>query len=327
MRKQIILHIGYPKTGTTTLQNHFFDKSELINNIGKPFSKKSSDNVLHICKHLSNVQSDYFEKNINKEKDILFDILEKNEAPIVVLSNEHLVGHWNEKLDDHLLFQRLQKLFCPKEIEGYKIKIMISLRRQADLLLSSYAEKRFSLLEGCNLKKFVEEGISAPHEAFIFQNIFFYDKIRTLEEYFSKERIYLFLFEELNQSFHTYSAKLASMLEIDQEYIESFLKRKHENKKTVTRSGYNTQLGLPTYIIRLLRRHTGRRLYVRNSTLRLVLKRASQLLTLNASVSKETNIQMSETNRQRVQQIYKDTNQKLMQRYHLDMDKYSYLDP
>ena len=69
--KRLLLHIGYPKTGTTTLQESFFSNLKQIDYIGKPY-KASWKRDLH---------------------DVIFNDLNKD----VEIKTQHKTLVWSEE--------------------------------------------------------------------------------------------------------------------------------------------------------------------------------------------------------------------------------------
>ncbi len=129
-----IIHIGPPKTGTTTLQFNLFAKHPDIRYLGKPYwdeavgydmSKSTASLLESICQH-----SAYFFDLNNAYK--LYDHGIKprlNEKPVTVLSEEalSLAG----AADPLLICQRLQSIFG-------KVRILITIREQKSVLFSGY---------------------------------------------------------------------------------------------------------------------------------------------------------------------------------------------
>lgn len=137
---KVLLHIGYPKTGTTTLQNSFFRnlfEKNMINFIGRGSSNRKS--------HLLN---DYM---YGISKNIPFDIID--ETKINVISDEDYTVsdfflkyikkttnllHYEERMN------RLSNL-----IENHDVTVLCCLRNQPDLLFSWYVQmNRFLCISG-----------------------------------------------------------------------------------------------------------------------------------------------------------------------------------
>ena len=143
--KQLSIHIGYPKTATTTFQEELFVKLhnlKQINYLGRTTRSshtrlgKSNFNgidwVWHIRKHLLNGEDLKYDNTIIKE-----NILN-------VISDEDLCFH------DFFHFAQFGKLINHndfanqlKDIIGsdVKVNIIVTLRNQSDLIFSSFVQK------------------------------------------------------------------------------------------------------------------------------------------------------------------------------------------
>ena len=322
---QFILHIGYPKTGTTTLQNHFFDVHPEIENIGKPFSDRHLDNILLICRELTDTHSDLFDKNFEKHKKQLSKIIHDNNSSTLVLSHEHLCGFWNKDKDDKKLFQRIHDLFYSILPDSFVFKIMLSIRNQQSLVLSSYVEKRFSIFEDYKLEDFIHDGLNNPCDTLVFQAMFFLNKIKNLEKYFDKDQIHILVFEDLKNDFEFFCSNLSGIFGFDKETCSGCLEDSHDNKKRVVNGAYKTKLTLPLYILKTIRKYTGLKLYIRNYKTRMLVKRLLNYASFNLGVKQDQDVQLSSEEKNAIYRIYRNNNLELMQKYGLQLDKYGYV--
>lgn len=322
---QFILHIGYPKTGTTTLQNNLFDIHPEIENIGKPFSHPSLDVIQQICKEISNTKSNLFEHNFNKHKYALRKIFNNCTSKKIVLSHEHLIGYWNKHSNDYYLFKRIYDLFYYTLPKTCQLKILLTIRNQQNLALSSYVEKKFSLFNDYNLEKFMYEGTNNPYETIIFKDLFFMDKVKTIEKFFSKERIYILVYEDLKHDLGKFCSNISRIFDIDSSLCYYYLQNSHDNKKDMSQGAYATKITLPSVILKKLRKHTGLKLYIRHYKIRSFVKKILNYTFFNLGIKQENNLSLSTEEKREILLTYKENNIKLLKRYDLDLEKYDYI--
>ncbi len=178
--KRLLLHIGYPKTGTTTLQESFFSNLKQIDYIGKPY-KASWKRNLH---------------------DVIFNDLNKD----VEIKTQHKTLVWSE--ENFLKFQFykdqmfIKKLLKIKQIFfNYEIKIMITVRKHQNILRSCFQQFSEELKSN---KIFLKDlnyaykisNLNETQKDFI--NMYDYFKLyQNLLKIFNKDQIIFLFFENL----------------------------------------------------------------------------------------------------------------------------------
>lgn len=144
----LILHIGYPKTSTTYLQNFYFNKLNL-KFLGKELYSESWLNSKERLKY-----NQYIKKFTNDTINNKFNMPKKN----TLISSESLIGNiWR---DDFYKFSTLDKLLKYK-----KIKFIITIRRQSEIFYSLYKQY---LWEGGKkeFNKFYQDSFSMKNKEF-----------------------------------------------------------------------------------------------------------------------------------------------------------------
>lgn len=136
----LILHIGYPKTGTTFLQSNIFPYCKNINYIGRYYGeKRNSEKSLLLSELIKEIQfSSVFKPNSIKNKlDTLVDTYSKP----VVLSHELL-------LRPFFLTRNIERLSKITKLLNFDdIIILFTIRRQDQLIWSRFQHDS-------NVKKF-----------------------------------------------------------------------------------------------------------------------------------------------------------------------------
>src|SRR5258706_14314689 len=115
----LYIHVGYPKTGTTFLQNEIFPKLQEVNYIKSLLIRPETSRIIR----QDEFSFDYDQIQNNLERHF---VKGKN-----VLSNEGLIGDFFlcKLVNNKLIADRLKRLFP-------NAKIIISLRNQYDLMES-----------------------------------------------------------------------------------------------------------------------------------------------------------------------------------------------
>ena len=137
---KIFIHLGYPKTGTTYLQNYIFNNLTNVNYIG--ITNKFDRDLYFIRKSILKDDDKEFQKKISVLRTILKKKLKK--SMVNIYSDEHFLIPTDKGYKRNI--QRIKKLFL--EFKN-QINIMIFIRKPSDLILSMYKE-------GVKIKKLLE---------------------------------------------------------------------------------------------------------------------------------------------------------------------------
>ncbi len=216
-QREIVLHLGLPKTGTTTLQRHYFPKLKGYRNLGKILDNYEELFELKFITEF--IVSLYFApeeylsvvfKNFDRElKDLekkRYGQLDK-EQPIILsyepfttfLFNPNYFGYggfWTA--DINLLFSRLAE-FGTKW--NYYIKPLLTIREPKAFIHSFYAQIYYKLNENKHIgrfKKYLNEILESNEMDRFGIALLFNDKLeKTAAKYFVSEDIYILKYEEI----------------------------------------------------------------------------------------------------------------------------------
>jgi hypothetical protein len=186
--KLLIIHPGYPKTATSFLQRELFFKLDDIEFIEKEINgffifnkinkleKKIFSNKCLTLKDQDKVLTEYVSE--------LVELISISEKKIILLSNELILNFY--KYNTTLNLINLEKIIksLKKQI-NIKIKFMITIRRQEDLLFSAYAASFDMQRKHKSLENFFE----------------FYEKNNNLND--SKYLNYLYVFNYFKEKYNT----------------------------------------------------------------------------------------------------------------------------
>jgi hypothetical protein len=145
--KRVFRHLGYPKTGTTTLQRQVFHKLAEARVIRYPgmFGCPAGgigEQFFNALTELIYLPDSELELRLDPIRRMLTQIDEANsdDQPLVI-SNEHFVlSQWSTTEKGRKVFARKTACFLAKVFAGYKVDFLICFRRQDALLRSMYLE-------------------------------------------------------------------------------------------------------------------------------------------------------------------------------------------
>ena len=221
---KILLHIGLPKTATTTLQNIFFTRlhqEKKINYLGKIELTKAKIRNKEQRKYHSIYQKIIapclrfgvnFTENLAEYKKLLNSILD--ESKINVISDENLFFsfqnkfHYNQIFDEKII-QRHKLLFA-----GHSIQILCVFRKQTDWLYSwytfHYAYHWFYIKNNDTIKRYYKDLILQFQKK--TKTLYYADIMEELQKTFSS--VSCLFYEELLMDKNSYYQKIAGLLGI-----------------------------------------------------------------------------------------------------------------
>ena len=233
---RLLLHIGLPKTATTSFQNnvlHELHKQEKINFLGR-FSDLDKKHDIAISKIIKRISKKVMCKaEMEKlKKDAKKPLTSRK---LNVLSEESLGTslHLTRRLEDVLF--RLSEVFSSCDI-----KLLVSLRSPVDIIFSRYVEnyamykyshlgKRLDTFENFS-KYLLENNNSEMLFEFLYEN-----HLHLIDKYFNDKTV--LLFEDLKHDEDSYFLSLSNSLGIDKNKIKDLFLVKHQNVKVNTGAG------------------------------------------------------------------------------------------
>jgi hypothetical protein len=142
-RARIVLHAGVPKTGTTSLQYHLYDRAELLaaHGVGCPRRRILAGDVDPLFPALRDLRRGPIEgpaaAAIDAARRRLRDLA--SEQPCIIVSLETLLG---EAFERERFFGAAKRSATAllQVLDGFEVHVVVTLRRQHELLLSNYVQ-------------------------------------------------------------------------------------------------------------------------------------------------------------------------------------------
>jgi hypothetical protein len=303
---KIIIHPGYGKTATTTLQNQLFGNHSQILSLGRPWTKNSLAFVKELKKHQG---LDFDDKNISFSLNKLINVDKKNKT-VAVLSDENI--HRNAEMVGWFA-ERIKNLFPDAEI-------LLTIRNQIQILESVYSDSGQILknqpkpFDGryIALLPWLEWSWKNWDNSF-FGLIDYHKHIEMYQAIFGEKKVHILLYEDLLNTPDKFIERLCSILTIDYDESMSLLLNKWDNPP-ITRRKEN-YLKLRQYLFPTLERD---KIPFANNFMKLIDKYVG---SGSAPSSKQ---KIPEKWVDKLNDRYRLGNKILVDKYGLPLDKYNY---
>jgi hypothetical protein len=251
---KVLLHIGLPKTATSTLQTHLFYKLHLdkkINFLGRYLAPEYKNFYFKIFDLINAVrfEDEYkFEKNLSKYRKMINLHLKNNVLNII--SEEMLtISYGNSNIKRNLI--RLKKI-----LEGHEVQILLSIRRQDTIIYSFFVEiyptTLFKDKYNNTIDKYLINGLKNKKNGNFL--MFYYDEILNFcEKTFGNNSCKILIFEDLKHNKQRYIKTLKKVLNISFEEIDKCISNTNINEKRKLKDGYMTDgMKLSVYVYNYL---------------------------------------------------------------------------
>ncbi|MBN1797230.1 MAG: sulfotransferase domain-containing protein [Spirochaetales bacterium] len=237
----VVIHIGYSKAASSTLQKNLFARHSELNNLGSYPTQvlgKLSAPVDKPCEYLTNPYLKEFYKKIYMLDGIdysfsgITDIFNKQIKPLLdkkkinIFSHERLSSVVFSTADRALRAQRLKQFFP-------KAKIIIIIRNQLDIILSQYRDQpfnphNFKIGKPLSLNRWLLAALEIEGVSYL-KSLKYYELIKTYKNLFGEKNVGVFLFEDVVCDVKSFSTQLSDFIGISAEETFELLKNKKEN--------------------------------------------------------------------------------------------------
>ena len=245
---RVVIHLGYPRTGTTLLQTNVFPIHKQINFLG-PVNYQNNDDIkitqddLELIS-MTNNEYDLDNKIVNKiDKDVIqyFD-----EKKINIISTEAYTmfqyAHYNFR------DLRYLEILLNQKYENVQFDFLIVLRNQYDLIKSIYYFNYHKISELLKIKNFKlifnslgeekTDKYDLPLNQFL-RNYDFYHLNNKLLNKFNKSNVKYLFYEDLKFDKNFFSNELFNFLHIEKNYtLNPFKTETINSRKTLHNKNY-----------------------------------------------------------------------------------------
>ena len=334
MSKRLLLHIGYPKTATTTLQEEVFLKlhySQKINYLGRTITSShtrtgkskfiGTDWVWDFRRHL------FYERKLPDLNSLLVD------DKLNVISDENLSCHdffdsiqYGKKVNHDVYPNILKELIS----ENVEVKLLVTIRNQADLIFSTFVQKfRFLYMYDakCTFNDFVNNKIEAPirddinHLELFDFNLFVENWENTFQ---SKSKATVLFFEDLKFDRNSFYNSLSEILPVSSVEIREVAGNKHHRKRGKSQDGFEISVLVLTNFGVLISKFFDAQKLERTLLKRYFMKtffllRFEKKLFFNSKVIQVPNITIKE--KEKIKNIFSESNRLFAEQRGISLDK------
>jgi len=238
---KLLIHIGYPKTATTTLQDGLFvtlHNKGLINYLGR--SRASDSDYFE--------QAGVFSRSLFKDHKLGTNDLHLLPDRVNILSEETLTfptfykeKQWNRNLVDSVDFPAAMQGKLRDKVDD--VEILVTIRNQQELIYSLFITKYRMFLndEEGNLSHRFLFNVDGTFKKELF-TIYDYSKVlKKYTEIFGMDKTHILLFEDFKANKNFFVQQLSEIIDIDSNIIEPLLSGVHLRKKKEAGSGYKRE--------------------------------------------------------------------------------------
>jgi len=225
---KFVVHVGFSKTGTTTLQRRLFAVHSQVEYLGKPYGDDAFKDVLHRFMMEDGTVYRPEELDLKQRIDARLDAADASKR-VLLLSDEMLLSYTKVR-DKGEVARRIKDYLQPE-------KIIITLRRQQELLAAAYLSRGRLLLnvplKFANLAVGFEDWLDMSYANFHRSYLEHANFVSTVDFYcglFGKENVCVLLLEELMGDREAHISKLAQFLDIDAREALACVGDAHEHK-------------------------------------------------------------------------------------------------
>ncbi|NQU59148.1 MAG: sulfotransferase domain-containing protein [Rhodospirillales bacterium] len=308
MSKEFYFHIGYQKTGSSTLQQTVFPFINGIYFCGQPYNDKARK-WKDFVNLISKMDSLFYEQD--KVEKLFLKLCEGIRESKLLLSNENIIAP-HESSDMGVVVERIASL-------STKPKIVLTIRNQIDIVPSLYMEAFGDIANRAHYISWLEKNITEYNRCYITKH-HYYRLAKLLEKSFGRENICLLLLEELrddpNYFFKTLSEFMGVTIDYDKKGGRVNTRRRG---RSFFLTGARERL---SYIKRLIPRqfHQPMKKIYGNAPNKILnfIQRIMRFFSPSVDLTLPPDI------KQELCDLFREDNRKLKDSFKLDLDRFGY---
>ncbi|WP_259115138.1 hypothetical protein [Salinibacter ruber] len=325
----MIVHIGYPKAASTTLQRSLFDPHDGINYFGiVPTNNIGYDSPIQNPKsrYLQNESLKQLHRSLTRIDGSSFSVSEvearfqEQIEPFLETNRINLFS--NERfLSVYFSYPDLEAKACRLKRFVPNARILIVIRNQVDIITSQYRDWPFdprNLIGGepVSIDQWVDLALKHDDEIGFLHSLQ-YDKVVELyEDLFGAEAVSVFCLEQLADDVTSFAKDISSCLQIDRPQTEALLRNSHENRGVTQKRNTYRQF-IRTYSLGQVESLLDRIDRMMGSPL---MDRIDAVLDAGPKAS----YAMSEFQKEKIKDFFSRSNRSLEKKHQLPLSKYRY---
>ncbi len=208
MNRPVLIHVGMPKTGTTSLQMNLFVRHPGIQYLGKPLTVFSSD-VARLTRGIT------YDPSLNDaaaleafRAETVAPLLAGQTAPLVISEEEFATSTPASQVSPDAIANRLLGLFP-------NAQILVTIRRQQEAIPSLYTHMRdMGLLGDLDFDRWFESSFASETGQAV------YDYAQVAERYaarFGADRVHLVPFEWMRDDPRRFVSQVCDLMSADRD--------------------------------------------------------------------------------------------------------------
>jgi hypothetical protein len=307
-RNKFFIHVGYPKTATTTLQKRLFVRHPDICYLGKPFDPE----LLAIEKQLLTLDEGRFDQRLHELRErFLACVPDCGKRTTLLLSHEGFLrptryqGH-----DLHRTAERIMRVIGEPLASDYEVNVLITVRNQLDIIPSYFFH--FESRSPERFRQFIRTSLENPRQGY-FASLFYDEVARDYTELFGNGHVRIMLFEEFVAERESFLRSLSGYLGIDDSSSLGIIGDGSMKKKARAGSAY--RITANEYLLGCLQKYRPQTEQL-PWLLRVMLKR----IPLESDA-----FRISASDRRRIEALYATSNRRLAEDFGLDLECYGYV--
>lgn len=325
----ILLHPGYPKTGTTTLQCHLFEPSDKFQCLARPEVNERWGEFAFFPRSVIAEDTHMFCESFSKLINYVENKITQESSGVAVFSEEGLLN-FNAGTEDFrlrgqnkigLTASRMKEIFdAVPNVD--KIKVLITIRNQFDLLLSFYTHFFYQFYRGSlfenSFDKFIDYNLKSPNLGILAT--LYYDKvIKLYQNIYGEANVLILPLEMLEYDKEDFIALLQEFCELPESAFETLAQHSPQRNRSK-----KTDLG--EYIARttLYNALALRQIRVLHTFPNLVNRLPHSIKLFFQTIKLQTKIIHNKSQKEAIGRLYSDTNRELQKITGLELEQYGY---
>lgn len=309
----MVIHVGFPKTATSTWQQNVFSRFEGALYLGMPFTDQKIESV---CQDIQRLDSLCFDKKYpNSEFTQYLDSLCSTGKP-VLLSNEVFT-----KREDGMAVPGVSDMgdVARRIRDAFgKAHIVLSIRKQEDCIPSFYLQYAYRYFRSGYLMKFNEYFRRHKQRGgrSIMADVDYWSIIEKYRHIFDPENVTVLVFEEFVSNPERYAKRMARVLDCESQQLLELINA--PEKKVV-----NARVSQKSYLyMRFVSDFVPIKL--RNLFQRIIPNRQQEKFRNAINRGPKANIQMNDEQVTFLHDLLSEGNRRIEQEYDIDLRQYGY---